>query len=211
LGHRWPGSGQEGAAVAWRATGSRRRWWLAASFLLTLAGAPAQDLEVTPMSMRVSAGSKPGCADEAAIRRLYDQLLAGWNAGDGAAFAAPFASNGDLVGFDGTHLKGRAAIGAFHQQLFDTYAKGSRMVGTVRSVRFLTPEVAVMHAASGTVMAGEADLAPDRNSVQTLVAVQGNEGWRLAAFQNTRAEFLGRPEMARALTEELQELLGARA
>jgi len=74
-------------------------------------------------------------ADEAAIRALYQQLMDGWNNGSGEAFAAPFAEDGDLVGMDGTHLKGRQEIISFNQQLFDTYVKGSRFVGKVRSVR----------------------------------------------------------------------------
>ncbi len=74
-------------------------------------------------------------ADEAAIRALYQQLIDGWNKGSGEAFAAPFAEDGDLVGMDGTHFKGRQEIISFNQQLFDTYVKGSRLVGKVRSVR----------------------------------------------------------------------------
>jgi uncharacterized protein (TIGR02246 family) len=74
-------------------------------------------------------------ADEAAIRALYQQLMDGWNKGSGEAFAAPFAGDGDLVGMDGTHLKGRQEFISFNQQLFDTYVKGSRLVGKVRSVR----------------------------------------------------------------------------
>ncbi len=74
-------------------------------------------------------------ADEAAIHALYQQLMDGWNKGSGEAFAAPFAEDGDLVGMDGTHLKGRQEIISFNQQLFDTYVKGSRLVGKVRSVR----------------------------------------------------------------------------
>ena len=144
---------------------------------------------------------------ETAIRALYIHLMDGWNAGSGVLFAAPFANDADLVGFDGTHLRGREAIAAFHQQLFDTYVKGSRLVGKVTHVRFPTPDVALMHALGGTVLAGASDLAPDRNSVQTLVAVRDGDGWRLAAFQNTRAQFFGRPEAAEALTEELRQFL----
>jgi uncharacterized protein (TIGR02246 family) len=146
-------------------------------------------------------------SDETAVRALYNHLMDGWNAGSGALFAAPFADDADLVGFDGTHLRGRAAITAFHQQLFDTYVKGSRLIGKITSVRFLAADVALMHAVGGTVLAGESDLAPDRNSVQTLVAVRNGGVWRLAAFQNTRAQFMGRPEAAAALTEELRQLL----
>ena len=76
----------------------------------------------------------------------------------GDAFAAPFEENGDLVGFDGTHLWGSKEIASFHQYPFDMFLKGSRLVGKVRSVRFLTTDVAVMHAVGGTVMPGQTDL-----------------------------------------------------
>jgi uncharacterized protein (TIGR02246 family) len=146
-------------------------------------------------------------ADEAAIRCLYQQAIDGWNASSGDAFAAPFEEDGDLVGFDGTHLKGRKEIAPFHQHLFDMFLKGSRLVGKVTSVRFLTSDVAVMHAVGGTVMAGQTDLEPERNSVQTLVVVKRNSKWGLAAFQNTRATYIGRPEESQKLTEELRALL----
>jgi uncharacterized protein (TIGR02246 family) len=92
------------------------------------------------------------------------------------AFAAPFAEDGDLVGFDGTHLKGRQEIASFHQQLFDTFVKGSRLVGKVKSVRFVTSDVAVMHAVGGTVMAGQSDIDPERISIHTLVAMKSSGG-----------------------------------
>jgi uncharacterized protein (TIGR02246 family) len=149
----------------------------------------------------------PSAADEAAIRAIYQQLMDGWNAGSGDAFASLFEEDGDLVGFDGTHFKGRQEIALFHQHLFDMFLKGSRLVGKVRSVRFLTSDVAVMHAIGGTVMAGQTDLDPERNSVQTLIAVKRNGKWRLAAFQNTRATYIGRPDESQKLTEELQALL----
>ena len=145
--------------------------------------------------------------DKAAIRSLYQQLMDGWNAASGYAFAAPFEEDGDLVGFDGTHIKGRQEIASFHQHLFDMFLKGSRLIGKVRSMRFLTSNVAVMHAVGGTVMAEQSDLKPERNSVQTLVAVKRNEKWSLAAFQNTRATYMGRPEESQKLTEKLRALL----
>jgi uncharacterized protein (TIGR02246 family) len=146
-------------------------------------------------------------ADETAICALYRQMMEGWNAASGYAFACPFEENGDLVGFDGTYIKGRQEIAFFHQHLFDMFLKGSRLVGKARSVRFLTSDIAVMHAIGGTVMAGQTDLDPERNSVQTLVAVKRNGKWSLAAFQNTRATYIGRPDESQKLTEELQALL----
>jgi uncharacterized protein (TIGR02246 family) len=125
-------------------------------------------------------------ADEAAVRALYQQLMDGWNQGSGDAFAAAFTEDGDLIGFDGTHFKGRQEIAPFHQQLFDKWLKGSRLVGEVKDVRFLSPDVALMHAVGGTVMRGKTDPVPERDSIQTLVAIRQDGEWRLAAFQNTR-------------------------
>jgi uncharacterized protein (TIGR02246 family) len=142
-----------------------------------------------------TAGSQPHVSqphDEAAVCALYEQLMEGWNSGSGAAFAAPFAEDGDLIGFDGTHLKGREEIAAFHQPLFATYLKGTRLVGRVISVRFPSPNVALIHAIGGTVMRGKAAPAPERDSIQTLVATQGVDAWHLAAFQNTRIRPIGR-------------------
>jgi uncharacterized protein (TIGR02246 family) len=141
------------------------------------------------------------------IAALYQQLMDGWNEGSGEAFAAPFAEDADFIAFDGTYMRGRQAIADQHQYLFDHFVKGTRLIGKVRNIRFLSPTIALMHTVGGTVMAGQTDLEPERNSVQTMVAVQENGEWRLAAFHNCRAQFMGRPDEAQKLTEELRQLL----
>lgn len=130
--------------------------------------------------------------DAAAVRRLYEDLMEGWNRGSGDSFAATFAEDGDLVGFDGNHLKGRRQIASFHQPLFSTWLKGTRLVGKVDSVRFLTPEVALVHAVGGTVMRGRSQSSPERDSIQTLVATREDGEWRFAGFQNTRVRLMTR-------------------
>ena len=125
-------------------------------------------------------------ADEEAVRGLYRELMDGWNRGSGEDFAAVFTEDGDLVAFDGTHFEGREEIAPFHQELFDKWMKGTRLVGRVKDVRFLSPDVALMHAVGSTVMRGKSEPSPERDSIQTLVAVRQNAQWRLAAFQNTR-------------------------
>lgn len=129
--------------------------------------------------------------DEAAMRALYQQLMDAWNQGSGEAFAAVFIEDGDLVAFDGTHFHGRAEIAPFHQELFDKWLKGSRLVGQVKDVRFLSPEIALMHAVGSTVLRGKSKPTPERDSIQTLVAVREAGEWRLAAFQNTRLRPIG--------------------
>ena len=153
--------------------------------------------------------SKPD-DDHAAIRNLYEQMITGWNDGSGETLAAPYTEDSDYIGFDGTHLKGRQEIASFHQMLFNRFIKGSRLVGKIRSIRFVTDDVAVMVAVGGTVMAGQSDIEPDRNSIHTLVAVKDGNKWRFTAFQNTRAQFIGRPEESQALTEELRHELSTK-
>jgi uncharacterized protein (TIGR02246 family) len=135
-------------------------------------------------------------ADEAAVRGLFQQLIVGWNRGSGADFAADFTEDGDLVAFDGTRFKGREEIAPFHQQLFDKWMKGTRLVGQVQDVRFLSPDVALVHAVGSTIMKGKRKPSPERDSIQTLVATRQNSGWRLAAFQNTRVRPIGHSAVA---------------
>ena len=130
--------------------------------------------------------------DAASVRGLYDQLMNTWNQGRGEAFAAGFGEDGDLIAFDGTHFKGRNEIAPFHQRLFDTHLKGTCLIGTVTHVRFLTPDVALMHAVGGTILRGKSTPAPERDSVQTLVAIRNRGEWQLAGFQNTRVRPMGR-------------------
>ena len=144
------------------------------------------------MNLQTTHSATSQSTDEVAVRALYQQMMHGWNQGSGETFAAVFAEDGDLIGFDGTHLKGRQEIAQFHQPLFETHLKGTRLVGEVTSVRFLSPEVALMHAVGGTVMCGKSVPSPERDSIQTLVAMRDGGEWRLAAFQNTRIRPIGR-------------------
>jgi hypothetical protein len=62
----------------------------------------------------------------------------------------------------------------------------------VTDVRFLGDDVAVLHALGGTVLREKSTAAPERDSIQTLVAVKRNDRWQLVAFQNTRVRPIGR-------------------
>ncbi len=127
-------------------------------------------------------------ADEAAIHALYQQLLHAWGRGDGHAYAALFTEDADYVPFDGSHTKGRQAIATSHQQLFDRWLKGTRLVGQITSLQFLNADVAIVHATGSTVFPGEAKPRPSRDSIQTLIATKRNGTWCLAAFHNTRIQ-----------------------
>jgi uncharacterized protein (TIGR02246 family) len=124
--------------------------------------------------------------DEKAIRALFTQLLDDWGRGDGDAYGSRFTDDADYVAFDGTRTSGRSAIAASHQQLFDKYLQGTQLTGRIESLRFLSPDTALVHAVGGTVMRGKTRPSPERDSIQTLVAVRTDGEWRFAAFHNSR-------------------------
>jgi uncharacterized protein (TIGR02246 family) len=151
--------------------------------------------------------SSPAAADhDRATRRLYNELLASWNRHDAGDLAALFTDEGVVIGFDGSHYVGRADIEASLAAIFADHPTGS-YVSIVRSVRSVAPDVAILHAVTGLVPHGGSDLNPATNAHQTLVSVQRGDQWRIALFQNTPAQFHGRPEVAAALTEELRSEL----
>ena len=82
--------------------------------------------------------------------------------------------------------------------------KGTRFVGKVKDLRFLSPDVAVMHAVGSTVMLGKSEPSPERDSIETLVAVREGGGWRLAAFQNTRVRAPWAPTRSRSCSGRLR-------
>lgn len=146
-------------------------------------------------------------ADEMAIRTLYQQLLDGWNQRNADAFAMLFAEHGEVIGFDGSQMTGQGEIASTLQQIFADHITAP-YVSKVRSVHLLSPEVAMLRAIVGMVPPGQADLNPAVNAHQTLVATRHDGIWRIELFQNTPAQFHGRPELVQQVTEELRQMLG---
>lgn len=143
--------------------------------------------------------------NEDPIIALHRQVLSAWNDQDAARFAASFAEDGLMIGFDGSTVVGRHEIEAHLAPIFAHHPTG-RFVAKVRSVRALGAESLLLHAVAGMVPRGKTELNPAVNAVQTLTAVRGADGWMIAHFQNTPAAFHGRPELAQQLTAELQAL-----
>jgi uncharacterized protein (TIGR02246 family) len=141
--------------------------------------------------------------DERAVRALYQRLLDGWNARDGAAYAAPFSEEATVVGFDGSEMVGRAAIGATLSAIFADHPT-PEYIAIVRSVAFPVPDTAILRADSGLLPRGATDLNPALYARHALVAVRRDGAWAIAHFQNTPAALHGRADLADALTAELR-------
>jgi uncharacterized protein (TIGR02246 family) len=82
-----------------------------------------------------------------------------------------------------------------------------RYVAKVRAERHVSDDVTIVRAVAGLVPAGRTDLNPELNAIQTLVPRQEGATWHIVQFQNTPAQFHGRPEAGEALTSELRALV----
>jgi uncharacterized protein (TIGR02246 family) len=121
-------------------------------------------------------------ADEAAMRECVKQLETGWNTKSGALFAKPFAEDADYVVINGNYIKGRAAIESGHQRIFDTIYKDTNITLTVKQIRFLRADVAVVHV-EGRRSGPVKELMQE--AMLTLMMTKEKQGWVIAAFQNT--------------------------
>ncbi|MFF3489652.1 SgcJ/EcaC family oxidoreductase [Streptomyces sp. NPDC002701] len=122
-----------------------------------------------------------------AMSAIPARMNEGWNRGDATAFVADFADDAELVDFEGTIHKGREAVIAFNQPLFDTVLKGSRLVrGEVPFARIVRPGWGVVHHRVAMVMPGEEEPPSSRRFMQLLALVWQNDRWEVAALQNAR-------------------------
>lgn len=144
-------------------------------------------------------------SDEQAIRSLYQQLLACWNQQNADGFAALYAEDGNIIGFDGSQMNGRGEIASVLGTIF-VHHQTATYISKVREVRLLSDTTALLRAVVGMIPPGQADINPAVNAIQTLVAVKKADKWCIALFQNTPAQFHGRPEISQQLTEELRQL-----
>ena len=128
-----------------------------------------------------------GGEDEAAIRENVRQMESGWNAKSGAQFARPFAEDADYVVVNGMYIKGRETIAKGHQGIFDTIYKESTLSLSVKQVRMLRPDVAVVHVTGTNTYQRDAQ-AHVTEVILTLVMTKKSGVWEIAAFQNTEVK-----------------------
>lgn len=144
--------------------------------------------------------------DNAVIQGLYFRLLDSWNKMDARQFAALFADDANVIGFDGSEVSGRDEIEKYLGRIFSDHTVAS-YVGIVREIRFLSKDIAVLRAVAGMVPPGENDINSKTNAIQIMIAQKKEGQFRIAVYQNTPAAFHGRPEAIEQLTNELRKEL----
>lgn len=155
--------------------------------------------------------------DDSELRVLFDRVCQAWTDGDATAYGACFTADADYVGYDGSHAPGRVALVEQHDRLFRGVLTRSALVGEVASIRYVRPDVAVLHATGAVRMPWRSAVPKRRRSYQTMIALRESDGWRLTAFHNSRYRPLRIPgpnalssRMSRAMSQMVATLRGSR-
>jgi uncharacterized protein (TIGR02246 family) len=133
----------------------------------------------------IEAHNQQAPSDLVAIAQaIMKRLEQAWNAGNGDAFAEPFAADADFVAIRGDLHTGRIAIAKGHQQIFDTIYAGSRLRYEVLQARELGPQAILAHA-RGSLDAPSGPLAGQHASTVTVVLLKQADAYEITAFHNT--------------------------
>lgn len=117
-------------------------------------------------------------------QQTFSGLETAWNAADGTAFGAAFADDADFVDIRGGHHRGRVAVAAGHQALFDSLYAGSEIRYQLHTARQLTPEC-VVAVADATLETPAGPAAGVHRSRLTAVVTAEGDTWTIAAFHNS--------------------------
>lgn len=140
------------------------------------------------------------------VEGIYRQLLEAWNIRSARGMADLFTDNGEMIGFDGSLSVGSEEIFSHLKPIFEHHPT-ARYISKVKNLHFLSPDIAILRAIAGMLPPGQSYINPNVNTHHTLVAVKIDGDWRIKLFQNTPAQFHGRPELVEHMSNELRELL----
>ncbi len=131
----------------------------------------------------------PGAA-EAAIRQIVADQVAAWNAGDGVAYAKPFAAHGRFTNVYGQRYKGHAAFEQRHIRIFAEFFRGTKLSASILGLRMLGTHAAFAEIATevrgvGVMPPGVDPTADGVLRTQLLqVFERRSEGWQIVAHHN---------------------------
>jgi len=124
---------------------------------------------------------------EEAIKKNVTAFADAWNIHDAQALAALFTDDADFINFMGGWMQGRAEIERGHAEIFASVMRQSHMTVTDTQVKFIKPDVAVVHAVwtlDGQITPDGKDV-PQRKGRWTIVTTQSEGNCQFVALQNT--------------------------
>lgn len=121
----------------------------------------------------------------AAAAPVLDRLNAAWDAGDGAAFAAQFTADADVINIFGEHFRGGPDLVRRMQFIFDGIFKGSRHVERNLEIARQLDEGTILVVTSSLIAVPQGPLAPETRNRQTFILVSDGPEWRIRHWHNT--------------------------
>jgi uncharacterized protein (TIGR02246 family) len=137
---------------------------------------------------RAQARPKGSATDRAAIRRVFAEFDRTFNSHDARAMAMTFTPEADFTNMYGVYRRGRKGIEQRMAPLFQGRLRDARRTDTVRSIRFLTPNLAAVDADSvitGT-RAADGSATPPRKGLMTVILRKLDGRWRITIFHEVQ-------------------------
>ena len=140
-------------------------------------------LSVTAMQGHAFAQDRPG--DEEAIKRVIIAMDDAFNSHK--PDSALFTPDADFVNVNGTWLRGAAAIESGRRAAFETRLKNAHTKSLEMWIRFIRPDVAIVHVTSETagITASDGRELPPQKELNIRVLTRENGQWLVAVFHNT--------------------------
>ncbi|MDC3960460.1 SgcJ/EcaC family oxidoreductase [Polyangium jinanense] len=129
--------------------------------------------------------------EEASLRKLVAEQTEAWNRHDAAAWSKAFAPDAEFINIVGTIFSGRDEIQKRHALLFESVFKDSHTEVTVRKLRLIDSNVAVVdtdHVVTGYAALPPGVQATEQGVLRTrmrYVMKQSGGMWSIVAGQNT--------------------------
>jgi uncharacterized protein (TIGR02246 family) len=119
-------------------------------------------------------------ADETAVRKVPQAFAGAWAKHDGHQLARIMSEDVDFVNVGGDWLRGKADFELYHTRLLSGRFKDSTLTPMDTAVRFLRPDLAVLHWSWKI----QGDRNEDGTARTMVVEKQGGE-WLIVEAQNT--------------------------
>ncbi len=148
---------------------------------------PAILLVLAPCLLLPGAAGAQGKADEEAVRKIPQAFAAAWAKHDGQQLSLIMAENVDFVDVAGDWLRGRADFALYHSRLLSVRFRESTLTPLEISVRFLRPDLAVLHWSWRVEGDRNFDqtLRKPRFGLFTMIAEKRGGQWLVTVAQNT--------------------------
>jgi uncharacterized protein (TIGR02246 family) len=126
-------------------------------------------------------------ADSAAIKQCVAAWEDAWNRHDAHATAIAYVEDGDFSSTTGIPSHGWKELEAHYNEIFTTFLKDAHRTDTVKSIRFLGPDIASVDIDWQMTGARTRDGrdAPNRKGLLTWIVTKHNGQWMITIYHES--------------------------